>query len=291
MMTGSPKPPWLKIRPPNTEKFSRVKELLKKEGLHTVCTSAHCPNQSECWDCGTAAFMILGGTCTRACRFCAVNHGKKGDSLDPKEPEKIMHTVSLLSLRHTVITSVDRDDLADGGASQFAACVRALRRSTPKTTIELLIPDFGGDERRLRVVIDSKPEIIGHNIETVERLQKEVRDPQASYERSLWVLKTVKHLDPGILTKSSLMLGLGETQQEVVNAMKDLKAIGVDFVTLGQYLQPSQRHLPVKEYITPDVFGTMMRTGLELGFKGVFSGPFVRSSYRAAELLGGMGSA
>jgi len=277
------KPEWLKIRPPSGEKYLMIKGLKEGLELHTVCEEAHCPNIYECWGGGTATFMVMGDLCTRHCRFCAVKSGRPNGYLDPLEPVKLAYAIRRMNLRYVVVTSVDRDDLEDGGASHFAACIREIRRLNPSIYIEVLIPDFRDDVEALKRVVEARPHVVAHNIETVRRLTPAVRDPRAGYDQSLAVLENIKKLDGGIYTKSSIMVGLGETKEEVVSAMKDLRGVGVDFLTIGQYLQPSKGHIPVKEYVHPDVFEEYRLIGESLGFKYVASGPLVRSSYKAGE--------
>jgi lipoic acid synthetase len=272
-------PEWILVKVPKHSKAEPLRQELNRLGIHTVCQSARCPNIGECFSRGTATFMILGETCTRRCGFCAIKTGR-GEPVDPYEPVKIAVMVSKLNLRHAVITSVSRDDLPDEGANQFARTVRAIKTLCPDTTVEVLTPDFHARSELIALVLDAKPDVYNHNVETVPRLQKLVR-PQASYERSLKVLEIVKGLEPTMLTKSGLMVGLGETIDEVVHVLKDLKSVGCDIVTIGQYLQPTKRHLPVARYVTPEEFNEIERIGYELGFKYVFSGPFVRSSYLA----------
>ncbi len=272
-------PEWIRTKVPKHEKAKPLRRELNRLGIHTVCQSARCPNIGECFSRGTATFMILGETCTRNCGFCAVKTGR-GEPVDPYEPIKIATMVSKLNLRHAVITSVTRDDLPDEGATQFAKTVKAIKSLCPSTTVEVLTPDFHAHRELIAVVVDAKPDVYNHNVETVPRLQKLAR-PQASYERSLKVLETVKELAPKMLTKSGLMVGLGETTDEVVQVLKDLKEVGCDIVTIGQYLQPTKKHLPVARYVAPEEFAELERIGYELGFKYIFSGPFVRSSYLA----------
>ncbi|MFQ6090518.1 MAG: lipoyl synthase [Candidatus Bipolaricaulia bacterium] len=279
------KPDWLKIRPPGGAAYQRIKGSLQRSQLHTVCEEARCPNVNECWGGGTATLMLLGDVCTRGCRFCAVASGHPQGRLDPQEPAKVAQTVSEWGLEYVVLTSVARDDLPDGGAGQFARAVRAIKGQNPKVLVEVLIPDFQGSIKSLRKVVEARPEVIGHNIETVARLAPLVRDRRAGYRQSLGVLESVKQLDADVYTKSSLMLGLGETEAEVLHAMRDLRDAGVDFLTLGQYLQPSKRHLEVKEYVHPERFQDYKGLGEELGFHYVASGPLVRSSYRAGEFF------
>ena len=282
------KPEWLKIRPP-TETFSELKELIDHFGLHTVCQEAHCPNMSECWSTGTATFMVLGDTCTRGCRFCAVKTGNPKGAVSKSEPLMLAKCVREMNrlgkIDYIVVTSVDRDDLPDQGSGHFASCIREVKNAVPGIMVEVLTPDFRGSRECVKAVVDARPDVFDHNIETVRRLQKKVRDPRAGYEQSLSVLAAVKELNPEIFTKSSLMLGLGETEDEIVGAMKDLRSVGVDILTLGQYLRPSAIHLPVAEYVAPERFNNLKLVGERLGFKYVAAGPFVRSSYRAGELF------
>ncbi len=284
MISSRGKPEWLTIRPPAGD-FSRIREIVKSHNLNTVCEDAHCPNTSECWSGGTATFMVLGEYCTRGCRFCAVKSGYPKMPPDSKEPENLANAVAQMDLDYIVITSVDRDDLPDQGAGHFAECIKRVKEKSPGMIVEVLIPDFRGDVACIKTVADAGPEVIAHNIETVERLQSTARDRRAGYKQSLLVLETVKKMNPRILTKSSIMLGLGETEEEIIQTMKDLRAIGVDIVTFGQYLRPSDLHLEVKEYVKPEVFESFKKTAESMGFLYCASGPFVRSSYRAAELL------
>ncbi len=280
------KPQWLKIPLHTNSEFLGIQSTLKKHTLHTVCQEAHCPNIAECWNGGTATFMVMGDTCTRACKFCAIKTAFPAPPLDPNEPKKLAQSIAEIGMfDYVVITSVDRDDLKDQGAGHFAACIRELKRAIPGIIVEVLIPDFRGDDGLIKMIVDAQPDVIAHNIETVERLQKKARDPRANYTQSLHVLETVKRLDASIHTKSSIMLGLGEEEHEVKQAMKDLRAIDVDILTLGQYLRPSNWHLAVEEYVHPDKFASFKVKGEEYGFKFVASGPFVRSSYRAGELF------
>jgi len=280
------KPQWLKIKLEVNGGFSNIKTSLKQHGLHTVCESAHCPNISECWNTGTATFMLMGDICTRGCRFCAVRTGSPMQKLDADEPKKIAQALAEIRLfDYVVLTSVNRDDLEDGGASHFAECIKEIKKSYPKIIVEVLIPDFNGDTNSLRKIADANPEVIAHNIETVERLQKKARDPRASYRQSLSVLENVKKLNPKIYTKSSIMLGLSETDEEVVQSMKDLRAVDCNILTIGQYLRPSDWHLPVSQYIPPEKFEYFRQKALELGFLFCAAGPFVRSSYKAGELF------
>lgn len=272
-------PDWLTIRVPRPDTINEVQQMMRTKNLHTVCESARCPNLAECWSKKTATFMILGDTCTRSCGFCAIKVGR-GLEVDPFEPGHIAQTTEDLGLKHVVVTSVARDDLKDQGSGQFAETIRAIHRRLPHVIVEVLTPDFQGREDLVRTVCDAKPEIFNHNIETIERLHTIVR-PQARYSRTMGVLEKVKEIDPGIYTKSGMMLGLGETKDEVVKTLGDLRRIGVDAVTIGQYLRPTMKHLPVVEYVHPDVFKEYEAIGEELGFAFVASGPFIRSSYNA----------
>ncbi|MBD2861661.1 MULTISPECIES: lipoyl synthase [Paenibacillus] len=276
------KPEWLKIKLPTGDDYDNVKELkdmMRSKTLHTVCEEAKCPNLHECWANRTATFMILGDICTRACRFCAVNSGLPTE-LDLQEPERVAEAAEQMGLRHCVVTSVARDDLADGGASIFAETIRAIRRRLPFCSVEVLIPDFLGNEDSLRVVLDAKPDILNHNMETVERLSDRVRS-KAKYPRSLELLARSKKMYPSIPTKSSIMLGVGETWDEILRTMDDLRAVDCDIMTIGQYLQPTKKHLRVMEYYTPEQFAALKEEGMKRGFRHVESGPLVRSSYHA----------
>ncbi|NYT12108.1 MAG: lipoyl synthase [Methanomassiliicoccales archaeon] len=279
------KPPWLKVRAPTDPKFKEMMDLISTMGLRTVCTASRCPNISECWSSGNAALMILGNTCTRNCGFCAVQYGNPKGEIDSDEGEKIAEIVEKLGLSHIVITSVTRDDLSDGGAGQFASVVTSIKKRSKETTIELLVPDFNGEETSIQTVVESHPDVLGHNLETVKRLQAKVRDRRASYEQSLRVLRRIGEFDETIFVKSSLMLGLGESEEEVLEAMEDLLEAGVDFLTLGQYLQPKGVRLRVSEYIPPNRFQDYRKNALDIGFRFVAAGPFVRSSYKAMEAL------
>ena len=272
------KPKWLRVKLPTGENYKQVRGLVDKYKLHTICESGHCPNMGECWGAGTATFMILGNICTRSCGFCNVATGRPMN-VDWEEPEKVARSVKLMKIKHAVLTSVDRDDLADGGSIIWAETVRAIRRISPETTMETLIPDFKGELHNVDRIIEANPEIVSHNIETVRRLTRKVRI-QAQFDRSLMVLKYLKEQGIG-RTKSGIMLGLGETKEEVIEAMRELREADADIITLGQYLQPTKRHLPVVEFITPEVFKELKEIGLEMGFKFVESGPLVRSSYHA----------
>jgi lipoic acid synthetase len=276
------KPEWLKVRAPTGEGFGRIRELTRRCGLNTVCDSSHCPNISDCWSRGHATFMILGGVCTRNCAFCAVPSGTP-DAVDPGEPDRVAEAVAALGLKHVVITSVTRDDLADHGAEHFAQVVRAVREANPSTTIELLIPDMMASPDALRTVAASRPDVIGHNVETVPRLQSLARDRRSSYERSMRVLRTLHDIDSDVLTKSSLMLGLGEREDEVLSTLEDLRSAGVQMVTMGQYLRPKGGRLAVSEYVHPEVFERYRRLAVDMGFRHVSSGPLVRSSFNAHE--------
>jgi len=277
------KPAWLKVRPPAGEQYVELKTLLRGLDLHTVCEEARCPNVAECWGGGTATIMLLGDVCTRGCHFCAVKSGNPAGLVDPAEPEKVASALEHLGLTYVVLTSVDRDDLPDGGASHFAATVRAVKARCPDLILETLIPDFGGDRAAVKTVVDAGPEVIDHNLETVERLQATVRDRRAQYRQSLAVLSAVKDISPTAYTKSSLMLGLGETREEVVQTMRDLRSADVDILTIGQYLRPTSWHLQVQEYVPPETFAELRETAESLGFLYCASGPLVRSSYRAGE--------
>jgi lipoyl synthase len=281
----SPKPDWLKVRPPSGENYKRLKVLSNNLGLHTVCEEAHCPNIGECWGGGTATFMLLGDTCTRGCRFCAVKSGNPNLLVDEFEPQKIAHALKEMNLSYVVLTSVDRDDLPDGGAGHFARTITETKEKCPKMLIEVLTPDFRGDMSAVETVVRASPDVFAHNIETVERLQSKARDRRAGYSQSLSILKHAKEVLPSIYTKSSLMLGLGEEDEEVLQSMTDLRAVGVDFLAIGQYLRPSSWHLAVEEYVHPSKFDYFRKKGLSLGFKYVASGPLVRTSYRAGEFF------
>jgi lipoic acid synthetase len=271
------KPEWLKIRLPRGEEFAKVNSLVKKYGLHTICTSGNCPNHADCWERGTATLMILGDTCTRSCKFCNVHTGKPLP-VNPDEPVNVAQTVKELGLKHCVLTSVDRDDLPDGGANHWAETICQVKRLNPGTTIETLIPDFDGKQELIQLVIDAAPEVISHNLETVRRLTPMIRS-RAKYETSLKVLRHIA--DNGLTAKSGIMLGLGETEDEILQTMDDLLAVNCKVFTLGQYLQPTRQNYPVKEYVTPEKFEEYRKIGLSKGFAFVESAPLVRSSYRA----------
>lgn len=275
------KPSWLRVKLPTGENYRMVRSLVDEHKLHTICESGNCPNMGECWGEGTATFMILGNICTRSCGFCAVATGRP-DEVDEFEPGRVAHSVKTMRVKHAVITSVDRDDLKDGGSLIWAQTVRAIRNQSPGTTLETLIPDFAGKWENLQNVIDVAPEIVSHNLETVRRLTKEVRI-QAKYDRSLEVLFRLKK--GGMRTKSGIMLGLGETHEEIIETLEDLSAVNVDIVTLGQYLQPTPKHLPIAEFVTPERFAEYREYALKLGFRYVESGPLVRSSYHAEKHL------
>ena len=281
------KPPWLRVRLGGGAAFEAVRNTVRNHRLATVCEESHCPNIGECWANGTATLMLMGSVCTRACRFCAVDTGNPNGWLDEREPERAAESVRLMNLRYVVLTSVDRDDLADGGAAHYAACVRAIKAVNPGTAVEALTPDFGGDGAAVETVVDSGVEVFAQNIETVRRLTHPVRDPRAGYGQTLDVLAHAKRHRAGVLTKSSLMLGLGETAQEIGQTMRDLRAHRVDLLTLGQYLRPTANHLPVARWVPPEEFDAYRRLGLSLGFREVASGPLVRSSYRADRILDG----
>ena len=278
-----PKPEWLKIRPPAGENYKRIKGLLNGLKLFTVCEEAHCPNVHECWGGGTATFMLMGDTCTRGCRFCAVKTGNPKGVLDEQEPVKIAESIEKLNLEYIVLTSVDRDDLPDGGSNHFAQTIMEIKKRDAKVIVEVLIPDFKGDWDCLDNIVKAKPEVIAHNIETVESLTPKVRDKRATYKQTLDLLAKVKEKNSTIFTKSSIMLGLGETEEEILKTMQDLRKVDTDILTLGQYLRPSVKHLPVIDYITPEKFLYYEEMGKKLGFKYIASGPLVRSSYKAGE--------
>jgi lipoyl synthase len=280
-----PKPPWLKVKLPSGGAYQAVKATVKEHRLATVCEEAMCPNLAECWNAGTATIMLMGSVCTRACRFCAVDTGNPRGRLDPEEPRLAAESVFLMGLKYVVLTSVDRDDLPDGGAEHYARCVRAIKERNPGTAVEALTPDFQGVHDHVRLVLDSGIEVYAQNLETVRRLTHPVRDPRAGYDQTLSVLAYAKRARPDVLTKTSLMLGLGETDEEILEALRDLRAIGVDIVTFGQYLRPTAAHLPVERWVTPAEFDAVRRQGLALGFLEVVSGPLVRSSYRAERAL------
>jgi lipoyl synthase len=278
------KPTWLRVRVPSGDNYTKVKQSLRTQDLHTVCEEARCPNISECWGTGTATIMIMGNMCSRGCRFCAVNSGKPV-LLDADEPKRVANAIKEWGLKYVVITSVCRDDLKDGGAEHVAKTIKAIKGLCPKIIVESLIPDCKGNEDSIKRVIESRPEVISHNIETVSRLTSKVRDARASYEQSLLVLKKIKDIDSIIYTKSSIMLGLGENEQEIIQTIKDLRSVGVNILTMGQYLQPSPKYLPVVEYISPEKFDWFRKIAEQMGFAYVASGPLVRSSYKAGEFF------
>ena len=279
------KPPWLKAKAPAGAGYEHLKGLVREHRLATVCEEAKCPNIGECWNAGTATIMLMGSVCTRACRFCAVDTGQPRGWLDAEEPQNAARTVELLGLRYIVLTSVNRDDLADGGAAHYAACVRAIKERNPRTAVEALTPDFQGMLSAVETVVDSGLEVFAQNIETVRRLTHPVRDPRAGYRRTLDVLAAAKAHRPSVLTKTSLMLGLGETDAEIRDTLRDLRAAAVDILTLGQYLRPTPHHLEVERFVTPEQFAAYRAWALDLGFLECVSGPLVRSSYRAEQAL------
>lgn len=283
--THQPKPEWLKVRAPSGDNYNRIKDMLGELKLATVCQEAKCPNIGECWTGGTATFMLMGEVCTRGCRFCNIKTGNPKGAIDPFEPEKVAYSISQMNLEYVVITSVDRDDLADQGSDHFARTVSTIKKLAPKLIVEILTPDFQGNKELIWHLTDSKPDVFAHNIETVERLTPSVRDPRAKYRQSLEVLRLVKERDPSRYTKSSIMLGLGESDEEVEQTLKDLRAVDCDVVTFGQYLQPTTRHLKVQEFIHPDKFKHWQAVAESMGFLYVASGPMVRSSYRAGEFF------
>ncbi len=278
------KPDWLKIKIPSGEDYLRVKKTLRTYNLNTVCEESSCPNVSKCWESGTATIMIMGNMCTRVCRFCDVSSGRPSP-LDPDEPKRVAEAIKQWNLRYIVITSVCRDDLEDGGAAHFAKTIKSVKLSCPNTIVEPLIPDFNYDSDSIKKIIESEPEVVSHNIETVRRLSSKVRDSRATYDQSLSVLKKIKEINPKIYTKSSFMVGHGETKEEVIQTASDLKSANVDVITAGQYLQPSLNHLPVVEYIHPEKFASYQKIFEEMGFLHVVVGPFVRSSFQAADFI------
>jgi lipoic acid synthetase len=275
------KPPWLKVKAPGGPNYLRLKQLMRSLDLHTVCEEAHCPNVGECWEHGAATFMILGDVCTRNCAYCAVAHGRP-PKYDPAEPDRVGEAVAQMQLRHAVITSVDRDDLPDFGAWAFAQTIRQIHARLPDCSVEVLVPDFQGDEDAIRTVLDARPEIYNHNTETVPRLYKKCR-PGGRYERVMQIFRFAKAIAPDIPTKTGIILGMGETNEEVLAVMRDLRAVDVDILTLGQYLRPSDAHIALDRYVTPDEFRMLRDAGTDMGFKHVESGPLVRSSYHAWE--------
>ena len=282
---GRTKPSWLKVKMPGGARYNRIKARKAHLNLHTVCEEARCPNIGECWGGGTATFMVMGGICTRGCRFCAVTTRRKGMDLDPDEPRNVAHAIAEMELDYVVLTSVDRDDLQDQGAGHFAACIEQVRVQAPGTMVEVLVPDFSGQADLMRKVVVAAPDVLAHNVECVERLTPKVRDPRAGYRQSLDMLAAIKRMNPGMHTKSSLMVGIGETEDEMVQAMRDMRDVGVDFLTIGQYLQPTKKHLKVEFFVEPQQFERYEALGLEMGFRYVASGPLVRSSYKAGEFF------
>jgi lipoic acid synthetase len=280
-----PKPSWLRVKAPSGAGFDTVKDIVREHRLATVCEEAKCPNIGECWNAGTATIMLMGAVCTRACRFCSVDTGNPRGWLDAEEPANAARTVALMKLKYVVLTSVNRDDLDDGGAGHYAACVRAIRAANPDTAVEALTPDFQGVLRDVETVVDSGLQVFAQNVETVRRLTHPVRDPRAGYEQTLKVLAHAKRHNPQVLTKTSLMLGLGETREEVLQTMEDLRASHVDLLTLGQYLRPTANHLAVERFVSPAEFDQFRRDALQRGFIECVAGPFVRSSYRAEQAL------
>lgn len=278
------KPEWLKVKMPGGERYNAIKGRSRDLKLHTVCEEAQCPNIGECWSSGTATFMVMGDTCTRGCRFCAVSTARNPPPPDVNEPQNVAEAIAEMQLDYVVVTSVNRDDLPDQGAGHFAACIRAIRARNPHTLVETLIPDFCGRLDLLDLVLDARPDVLAHNVETVPRLQSPVRDPRATWAQSMAVLAHA-HGRPGQMTKTSIQVGHGETEEELLDAMRLLRAIDVDFLTLGQYLRPSMNHMAVKEFVTPEVFTRLGQAGEAMGFRYVASGPLVRSSYRAGEFF------
>ncbi len=279
------KPPWLRAKMPAGNGYAAVRNIVREHRLSTVCEESMCPNIGECWNAGTATIMVLGSVCTRACRFCAVDTGNPNGWLDPEEPLNTGRAVQLMGLKYVVITSVDRDDLADGGAGHYAACVRAIKELNPDTAVEALTPDFCGVTADVEKVVASGVDVFAQNVETVKRLTHPVRDARAGYAQTINVLRHAKQYRPDVLTKTSLMLGLGERDNEIMETMNDLRDAGVDILTLGQYLRPTGNHLPVQRYVTPDEFAAYRAEGLDKGFTEVVAGPLVRSSYRAEQVL------
>ena len=278
------KPTWLRVKSQNSVKYRQLKEIVSSKKLHTVCEEAMCPNIQECWSHGTATFMLLGSVCTRACKFCAVDTGNPKAALDKDEPSKVANSIYNMELKYAVLTSVNRDDLSDGGADHFSSTVKAIKEKSPKVIIETLVPDFLGNEKSIEILLDSNLEVFAQNLETVRRLTKRVRDPRAGYDQTLKVLSYAKEYSPSVITKTSLMLGLGETKDEILEAFKDIRSTGVDVLTLGQYMRPTINHLPVDKWYTPEEFLEYKEAALELGFIEVASGPMVRSSYRADKI-------
>jgi lipoyl synthase len=277
------KPEWLRVKAPQWERVGNVKGILRDLGLNTVCEEASCPNIGECFNAGTATFLIMGPACTRACPYCDIDFEKKPKALDPTEPARLAEAVRRMNLNHVVITSVNRDDLSDGGASQFVDCIEAVRSVSPQTTIEVLIPDLCGNWNALATILQAKPEVLNHNTETVPRLYRRVR-PQGSYERSIELLQRAREIAPWVYTKSGIMVGLGETDEEVQQVMRDLRQVDCDILTIGQYLQPSAKHLGVQDFVTPEQFEAWQQLGESIGFLQVVSSPLTRSSYHAEQV-------
>lgn len=277
------KPQWLRVKAPQWERVGNVKEILRDLSLNTVCEEASCPNIGECFSAGTATFLIMGPACTRACPYCDIDFEKKPQALDPTEPQRLAQAVQRLKLNHVVITSVNRDDLPDGGASQFVGCIQAVRSTMPDTTIEVLIPDLCGNWQALEIILAAKPDVLNHNTETVKRLYRKVR-PQGKYDRTLELLQRSREIAPGVYTKSGIMVGLGETDAEIREAMQDLRAVGCDILTVGQYLQPTQKHLNVESFVLPEQFDAWREFGESLGFLQVVASPLTRSSYHAEQV-------
>ena len=275
------KPTWLRVKSQNSRKFRELKNIVTDKKLHTVCEEAMCPNIQECWSHGTATFMLLGSVCTRACKFCSVDTGNPKGKLDEDEPMKVANSIANMGLKYAVLTSVNRDDLSDGGAGHFSDTIRAIKEKAPKVIIEALVPDFLGDTKSLELLLDSNLEVFAQNLETVRRLTRRVRDPRAGYDQTLKVLNHAKQNSPKIITKTSLMFGLGETEEEILVAFEDIKRVGVDVLTLGQYMRPTINHLPVEKWYKPEEFEYFKKLAIEIGFLEVASGPMVRSSYRA----------
>ncbi len=278
-----PKPPWLKVRAPGGENYTRIKRTLRELDLYTVCEEARCPNVGECWTSGTATIMVLGHTCTRACKFCAVTTGNPRGAVDPREPEHVARAMARLGLKYVVLTMVDRDDLLDGGAGHVGSTVSMIKERVPELLVETLVGDFGGRLNDVDTLLEARPDVFAHNIEVTRALTRTIRDVRCDYDRSLGVLAHAKQRAPERLTKSSVMVGLGEQDEEVLDTLRDLRAAGVDVVTIGQYLQPTPKHAPVKRYVTPETFAEYERVGMSMGFAFIASGPLVRSSYHAAE--------
>ncbi|MBR9699899.1 lipoyl synthase [Candidatus Woesearchaeota archaeon] len=277
----SKKPSWFKVQFPDGQNYREVRELVKQNNIHTICQEGKCPNIGDCWNRRTASFMLLGDTCTRACRYCNVKTGNQGQAVDPEEPRKVAESIKVMGIKYAVITSVDRDDLEDGGASQYIKTIEEIRKIDPTIRIELLTPDY---KDSLKSVVDARPDVFGHNIETVRRVHKKVR-AKGDYDYSLELLRKAKEFDPKMITKSGMMVGLGETNEEILSTLKDLREQSIDIVTIGQYLRPTERHEKVHRYVTPDEFKSFEQEGKKLGFKNVFSGPLVRSSFHADELV------